>query len=217
MDNQNHGNVARRMSLYRRFGKRGFDIVGAIVILPIVALVSIVVAPVIKINDGGPIFFTGERRGRYGRSFTMYKFRSMHVNAPDRRNTDFSTFNSESDSRVTSVGRVLRATSIDELPQILNVLRGDMSFIGPRPNMTRQRQEDLVEIERKRLEVRPGITGLAQAMYRNAATTSKKYETDAYYVEHLSLGLDLKILAKTVATVAMSKSINSDSRGGLDS
>ncbi|SNU02002.1 Sugar transferase involved in LPS biosynthesis (colanic, teichoic acid) [Ruaniaceae bacterium KH17] len=199
------------MSVYESVGKRALDVAGAIVALPILGAVTVVVAPIIKLSDGGPVFFLGERRGRSGQHFTMYKFRSMRVNAPDLRNSDLSTVNSDSDPRVTRIGRILRATSLDELPQILNVLKGDMSFVGPRPNMTTQTWDELTDLERKRLRVRPGITGLAQASRRNAATSIEKYEIDEYYVDNLSMLLDLRVIGETISAVVASRNINAPS------
>ena len=125
----------------------------------------------------------------------------MYVNAPNLRNADGSTFNSANDPRVTKIGRVMRKTSIDELPQILNVLLGHMSFIGPRPTLAVTPYEQLPEISKKRLQTRPGITGYAQAYYRNSITQQEKYTYDCYYVDHISFVLDLKILLQTVKSV----------------
>lgn len=118
--------------MYKSFFKRLLDFVFALIALPIFALIYIVVAPIVHFTDGGPVFYCGERIGRDGRLFKMYKFRSMRVNAPDIRLSDGSTYNGEDDPRVTKIGKMLRATSIDEIPQILNVLKGDMSLIGER-------------------------------------------------------------------------------------
>lgn len=196
------------MGFYARVGKRVMDVVGAVVALPVVAAATVVVAPLIWADDRGPVFYASQRRGRDGRHFTMYKFRTMTVNAQDLRNADLSTVTSDRDPRVTRVGRILRKTSVDELPQFLNVLLGDMSLVGPRPNMTRQRWEDLTEVERKRVSVRPGITGWSQATVRNSAPTAEKYARDVRYVEELSFGLDLRILAMTVTSVVAAKNIN---------
>ena len=198
---------------YEQAGKRILDLVGAAAALPLLAVSAAVVGTAVHLSDGGPVFYKSERRGRKGKSFEMYKFRSMHVGAPDLRNADHSTVNSNSDSRVTNIGRFLRSTSLDELPQVLNVLKGDMSFVGPRPNMATQELPDLTDVERKRLTVRPGITGLAQAAHRNSIPTAQKYELDARYVDNVSLRMDLTILAKTVVSVACSRNINSPDAG----
>lgn len=197
--------------MYRKYGKRSLDILLGLSTLPIQILVFLVVAPVIKISDGGPIFYNAERRGYQGRIFKMFKYRTMVVDAPDLRNSDFSTVNSKTDSRITRVGRILRKSSLDELPQILNVLKGDMSFIGPRPNLTKKNIADFSDLEHRRLDVLPGITGLAQCEVRNSADICKKYELDVFYVENYSFFLDLKIMLKTIARVLKQKNIYSDS------
>ncbi|WP_270180294.1 sugar transferase [Alkalihalobacillus sp. CinArs1] len=199
--------------MYQTYIKRILDIVVALVALPFVLLIIIIVAPFIYLEDRGPIFYNAERRGLNGKAFKMFKFRSMHVNAPDIRNEDSSTFNSENDPRVTQVGKILRKSSIDEVLQILNVLKGDMSFIGPRPNLTSKAFSSLDEIERKRITIRPGITGYNQAYYRNSIPQREKYINDCYYVDHVSLVLDMKILFKTVGTVLLNKNINTNPSG----
>ncbi|WP_218975384.1 sugar transferase [Tessaracoccus massiliensis] len=184
------------------------DIVASLAALPLFAAVSVVLVPLIRLSDGGPALYVSQRRGMDGRHFTMYKFRTMKVNAPELRNADLSTVTSDSDPRVTKVGRVLRGASLDELPQLINVLKGDMSLVGPRPNLTRQTWDELTDIERKRLRARPGITGWAQAELRNSGTTAEKYMLDARYVDELSFVLDFRILLKTVMSVITAKNIN---------
>ena len=130
----------------------------------------------------------------------MYKFRTMKVNSEDIRNEDGSTFNGENDPRVTRIGKILRKTSLDEVPQILNVLKGDMSIVGPRPDLPEHiEQYDKNEI--RKLEVSPGITGYNQAYYRNSVEWKERIKNDIYYIDHLSFKMDIKILLKTVATV----------------
>lgn len=165
------------------------------------------VGPLIKREDDGPIFYTSQRLGRGMRPFTMYKFRTMRVNAPDIRNADGSTFSAEDDPRVTRIGRILRKTSVDELPQLINVLRGDMSLVGPRPSPlgNESRYDDTF---RRRFEVRPGITGYSQALNRNDDSLEERGRTDAYYVDNRSLALDLSIMLRTVLRVASTRSIN---------
>ena len=134
----------------------------------------------------------------------------MYVNSPDLKNADGSTFNSDNDPRVTKIGRFLRKTSLDEFPQFLNILKGDMSFIGPRPKLFNPNR-DYTKLEgdmKKSFEVRPGVTGYAQAFYRNSITQDEKFHWDAYYAEHLSFGLDMKILFHTVYSVIARKNIN---------
>ena len=119
--------------MYKHFFKRLFDLIIALFALPFVLLLILIMVPLIWLTDRGPTFYNAQRVGLNGKIFKMFKFRSMKVNAPDIRNTDGSTFNSSDDPRVTRIGRFIRKTSIDVIPQILNVLIGDMSFVGPRP------------------------------------------------------------------------------------
>lgn len=165
-------------------------------------------SPIIYLSDPGPIFYNGLRRGRNGRTFKMFKFRSMYVNAPDLRNEDGSTFNSDNDPRVTKVGGIMRKLSIDEIPQLLNVLIGDMSFVGPRPTLATKTYEEIEVERRKRYDVRPGVTGYAQAYYRNSISQEEKYRLDLYYVDHISFVFDVKILIKTIESVLRRKNIN---------
>lgn len=172
----------------------------ALIALPFMLLLLIPIAIAIKIEDGGPVFYCGKRIGKNGKPFRMMKFRSMKVNAPDIRLEDGSTYNAEDDPRVTKIGRFLRKTSIDELPQIFNILAFQMSFIGPRPDPI-DWLEKYREDEKGFLRVRPGITGYNQAYYRNNAEAQLKIENDNYYAEKISFWLDIKIFFKTIQTV----------------
>lgn len=193
--------------MYERYIKRGIDFILALIVLPFVLFIIIILAPVIFISDPGPIFYNGSRRGRNGTPFKMFKFRSMYVNSPDVRNPDGSTFNGYDDPRVTAIGRFMRKTSIDEIPQLLNVLIGDMSFVGPRPTLA-TKSFDEVEVERrKRYDVKPGITGYAQAYFRNSISQEDKFRYDLYYVDHVSFKLDLKIMLQTVFSVIRRENI----------
>ena len=194
--------------MYKHFFKRVFDFVGALILLPFVLLVIIILAPFIWLTDKGPVFYDAERMGKDGRIFKMFKLRSMYVNAPDIRNNDGSTFNSNKDPRVTPIGRILRKTSLDEFPQFINVLLGDMSLVGPRPSLTTTPYSDYDDVRRKRVSVRPGVTGYSQAYYRNSISQEEKFKYDAHYVDNISLWLDIKILFKTVFSVLSSKNIN---------
>lgn len=193
--------------MYSRFVKRLLDICVGIFFLPVVFLFSLVVGILIKIDDGGPVFYHAKRRGYRGKTIRMLKFRSMKVNAPDIRNADNSTFNSENDERVTRVGRFLRKTSIDEIPQLINVLLGDMSLIGPRPDMAGRSYNELTDLEKARLEVKPGITGYSQAYFRNSITAEEKYKHDCYYVKNHSFLLDLRIIFKTISIVLKKQNV----------
>ena len=198
--------------MYKHFFKRLFDIIGALILLPFVLLEIIILAPFIWLTDRGPVFYNAKRAGKNYKPFKMFKLRSMYVNSPDLKNADGSTFNSDDDPRVTPIGRILRKTSLDEVPQFLNILIGDMSFIGPRPKLyNADRSLDSFEGEkRKSFTVKPGVTGYAQAYYRNSITQDEKYHWDAYYADHISFGMDLKILWQTVVSVIKRKNINTE-------
>jgi lipopolysaccharide/colanic/teichoic acid biosynthesis glycosyltransferase len=186
--------------VYRRVVKRLLDIVLSVIALPFVGLVLLVLAPLIYREDKGPVFYNAPRVGKGGRSFTMYKLRSMRVNAPDLKMPDGSTYNGADDPRQTRIGALMRKTSLDELPQVLNVLKGDMSLIGPRPDLAEE--VALYEgDEARKLEVRPGISGYAQVYGRNAIAWRDRLALDGYYVEHQSFALDVRIFFKTFAVV----------------
>lgn len=185
---------------YQIVFKRFVDIVLCLMIIPFVLLITIPVAIAIKAEDGGPVFYKSRRLGKHFKEFNMLKFRSMRVNAPDLRNEDGSTFNSQSDSRVTRIGHFIRETSLDELPQCFNVLLGHMSFVGPRAGDV-ESKDTYEEDEKEKMLVRPGITGYTQAYYRNHLGVREKRLYDAWYAHNVSLWLDIKILFKTVATV----------------
>ena len=195
--------------MYVHFFKRIIDLVFALIALPFVLLIVVVVAPIIWLDDRGPIFYAGKRIGYKGKPFGMLKFRSMKVNAPDIRLEDGSTYNGEDDPRVTRVGRFLRKTSLDEIPQFLNVLVGQMSIIGIRPDPL-DWLEKYDEHERVILTVKPGITGYNQAYYRNGADGAMKLKNDVYYAKNISFGLDLRIFFKTIKTVLFRENINID-------
>jgi len=137
----------------------------------------------------------------------MYKFRSMKMNAPDIRNEDGSTFNSDSDERLTKIGKFLRKTSIDEIPQILNIFKGDMSLVGPRPDLSSQIEFYDVGKELK-FAVRPGLTGYAQIKGRNTISWKEKNQLDRYYVENVSFLLDAKIFFLTIIKIFKAEGVN---------
>ncbi len=186
--------------------KRILDFLLALLLLPLVLLLIAIQAIWIKAEDGGPVFFVSRRTGRYGKPFNMYKLRSMVVDAPDIRLEDGSTYSAADDPRMTSFGKFARKTSLDEIPQIFNILKGDMSFIGPRPDSASY-LDSYTEEERKMLEVRPGITGYNQAINRNAVLTKEKLKNDVYYVENISFWFDIKILFWTVKSTLTRKNI----------
>lgn len=186
--------------------KRLIDIIICLIALPFVLIILIPVAIAIKIEDQGPIFYHSGRIGVGFKEFGMLKFRSMKVNAPDLRNDDGSTFNSNVDPRVTKVGHFLRETSIDEIPQIFNILKGDMSIIGPRPGDI-ESKDTYDNEEKDKLLIRPGITGYTQAYYRNNLGVRDKRLYDAWYAHNVSFMLDIKIFFKTITTVLKRENI----------
>lgn len=186
--------------MYKNVIKRIIGFLFSLIALPFLIIVIVVLTPIIYIDDPGPVFYVSKRAGKYGKIFNMLKFRSMKVNSPNLLNSDGSTYNSASDSRQTRVGRVIRKLSIDELPQILNVLKGDMAWIGPRPVLDSQLLT-FTEEERGKLEVLPGITGYTQAYNRNELQSHDERMMDAWYAKNVSFFLDVKIFFKTIETV----------------
>jgi undecaprenyl phosphate N,N'-diacetylbacillosamine 1-phosphate transferase len=192
--------------MYAHFVKRICDIVIGLVALPFVLLAIIVIAPFVFFEDRGPLFYNAPRIGKGGKPFTMYKFRSMQVDAPDLRMPDGSTYNAPDDPRMTHIGALLRRTSLDEFPQFLNVLIGNMSFIGPRPDV--EEETELYEgDEARKLEVKPGITGYAAAYARNSIPWKERLKLDVYYVDHVSFAFDVRIFFKTIGAVLGQKGI----------
>ena len=180
--------------------KRIIDIIVSIIAMPFLLVFTIVFGILIYIEDKGSIFYRAPRIGRNSKKFYMLKFRSMKVNAPDIRNSDGSTFNSNTDPRVTKIGRFLRMTSLDETAQFINVFKGDMSLIGPRAS-TWDALPTYKPDEIDKMNVRPGITGYTQAYYRNSISVREKRLYDAWYAHNVSFGLDMKIFFKTILTV----------------
>ncbi len=199
--------------MYKHFFKRIIDIIGSLILLPFVLLEIIILAPIIWLTDKGPVFYNANRAGKDYKPFKMFKLRSMYVNSPDLKNPDGSTFNSDNDPRVTPIGRIMRKTSLDEFPQFLNILTGDMSFVGPRPKLYKEGrldESDVTEDMRNSFKVKPGVTGYAQAYYRNSITQEEKFHWDAYYAENISFWMDVKILWQTVVSVLGRKNINTN-------
>ncbi|WP_079528167.1 sugar transferase [Halobacillus hunanensis] len=186
--------------MYRNYIKRILDIIVCILGLIFFLLLYIIIGILIKLEDRGPVFYKVNRIGKDSKSFKMYKFRSMKVNAPLILNADGSTFNGEKDPRVTKIGKFIRETSIDETPQILNVLKGDMSIIGPRASLE-SALETFKSDEIDKMKVRPGITGYTQAYYRNGLSNRQKRLKDAWYANNVHFIFDLKISLKTITTV----------------
>ena len=193
--------------MYILFLKRLIDLIIGLLALPFVLLFVIIIGPLIWLDDKGPVFYKASRIAKGGGIFKMYKFRSMKVNSPDIRMENGDTYNGDDDPRVTKIGQFLRKTSIDEIPQFLNVLIGNMSFIGPRPDMP-----DFLEVYQKEypdiLTIKPGITGYNQAYFRNSIDGAEKMKNDDYYAKHLTFWMDVKIVFKTIKTVLFRENIN---------
>ncbi len=186
--------------MYKMFFKRFFDILISVTGLVITAIIMFIVALAVRIESPGEVIFKQKRIGKNGKVFHIYKFRSMCKNA---EKTGSGVYSDKNDSRVTRVGKFIRATSLDELPQLVNILKGDMSLIGPRPPLTYHPwpYEEYTEHQKKMFAVRPGITGWAQVHGRKQVEWHKRIELNVWYVEHVSFLLDLKILFMTVFKV----------------
>lgn len=199
--------------------KRFFEIILCLSLIPLVVPLSIIIAIAIRLDSPGPIFFVQERVGKGGRLFKMIKFRTMHhnlsedahqrfmkafVNGTAREQEEHKVFKPFRSHDLTVVGRILRKTSLDELPQLINVFRGEMSLVGPRPNVVWE-VEEYHGWHKERLEVLPGITGLAQVRGRSGITFDRIVECDIEYVENQSLKLDLQIMWWTITSVLFGK------------
>lgn len=185
--------------MYRKI-KRLLDIVAAVCALLVLWPLMGVVALLVRCTSKGPAIFRQTRLGKDGKEFQIYKFRSMCVGAEQ---TGTGVYSGKGDARVTKIGRILRATSIDELPQLVNILKGEMSFIGPRPPLTYHPWPlgEYSDEQKRMFEVRPGITGWAQVNGRKEVEWNRRIELNVWYVDHMSLWLDIKILFMTVFKV----------------
>lgn len=186
--------------IYARHLKRPLDVALSGVGLVVLSPVMLATAAAIRFETPGPAIFKQRRLGLHGKEFDIYKFRSMVENA---EHTGSGVYSGKGDARVTKVGRVIRATSIDELPQLVNILKGDMSLIGPRPPLTYHPWpiDQYTPEQRRMFDVRPGITGWAQVNGRKGVEWHRRIELNVWYVDHVSLALDAKILALTVLKV----------------
>jgi len=182
--------------------KRLLDLLVAAALLLLLAPLLLLIALLVRLDSPGPALFCQQRVGRGGVPFAMFKFRSMVIDAPQLGG--YST--AAGDPRITRCGRWLRRTSLDELPQLINVVRGEMSVVGPRPDVPAQRQEYTASEWEQRHRVRPGITGLAQATVRSHAQPGERTALDLRYVQEQSLGLDLRILLLTVRQLLLRRS-----------
>lgn len=180
------------------------DFLVAVILLTVLSPLMLLAATLIAVNRDGPILFKQKRPGKDGKIFTVYKFRTMSTALIDRNGKELSDF-----ERMTRIGKFLRKTSIDELPQLFNIIKGDMSFIGPRPLLTEYLGLYSPE-QMRRHEVLPGISGWAQVNGRNTLTWEQKFAYDIYYVDHYSFLMDMKIFFKTIENVLRQDGINSE-------
>lgn len=187
--------------MYAKYVKRLLDFVISLVAFIILLPIMLVIGIIIKIDSKGPVFFLQERLGKNGKVFKIIKFRTMIVNAENIG--DGLKVKSESDNRITKVGDLLRKTSLDELPQLINVIKGEMALIGPRPPVTYHphKYEDYPENQKQRFTVRPGITGLAQVRVRNSATWDERINIDLEYIQKITFFTDIKIIIETITKV----------------
>ncbi len=180
-----------------------FSFILLLLLLPVFGMISIL----IKLDSRGPVLFTQERAGLYGKPFRIFKFRTMVV---DAENAGTGFYTSKNDSRITVVGKFLRDWSLDELPQLFNILKGDMSIIGPRPTLMYQ-VDEYDEEQRKRLNMKPGVTGWAQVNGRNLLSWPERIKLDIWYVENWTLLLDLKIIFRTFAVIIKREGVYAES------
>lgn len=195
--------------MYRKFLKRWLDVIISFTALVLLSPVLLVTAILVRIKLGAPVIFKQERPGYRGKIFKLYKFRSM----TDKRGEDGKLLPDE--ARLTAFGKKLRATSLDELPEFWNILKGDMSLIGPRPLLVKYLPL-YNAFQRQRHDVRPGLTGWAQVNGRNAISWEERFELDVYYVKHISLWLDIKIILRSIMVVFGHKDINSSTDATME-
>ena len=193
-------NERENHAMYKGFLKRFFDIVLSLIGITVAAIPMLIIVIAIKIDSKGPVIFKQERVGKKGKVFKIYKFRSMCVGAEKMGS---GVYSGKGDARITKVGKFLRATSLDEIPQFFNLLKGDMSLVGPRPPLTYHPWpwDEYTEEQRRMFEVRPGITGWAQVNGRKEVEWNRRIQLNVWYVDHVSLWLDIKILFMTVFKV----------------
>jgi len=198
--------------MFFRFFKRSIDIIGALVGIILLCILLLLIAVLIKFEDPkGTVFFTQKRVGKNGKEFNMYKFRSMVTDAEAKlgellkyNEVEGAMFKMKDDPRITKIGKLIRRTSIDELPQLFNVLKGDMSLVGPRPPLPREVNEYTI-YHKQRLLVKPGCTGVWQASARNSVGFEEMVEMDLYYIRNRSIWFDIKIIFKTIGVLFGSK------------
>jgi len=194
------------MTKFESFIKRCMDILGALIVLFFMWPVLLISAIAVKLDSKGDIFFLQDRVGKDGKLFKIYKFRTMEMGA-EKKGLGFEVV--EEDSRITKVGKFLRRWSIDEFPQLFNVLKGEMSLVGPRPTLKYQ-VDQYDDFQKRRLKVKPGMTGLATVKGRNLLSWNDRIKLDVWYVDNYSVWLDLKILLATFRVVLSGEGIYTD-------
>ena len=195
--------------IYCRYVKRTLDFIFSLLLIFFTLLPMFIIAVIIKSDSSGKAVFKQKRMGRGGRVFVCYKFRTMYKNAPSCKSAaEFI----DRDKYITRVGRILRKTSLDELPQLFNVIKGDMSLVGPRPLICEESEVHSERMSRGIYRLRPGITGMAQINGRNLLRDDEKISKDAYYLENVKIWLDVKILFKTVFKVANGEGVDKTNR-----
>ena len=194
------------MAFYKNYGKRAIDFCISLVMLIIISPLLLIIAIIVKLDSKGPAVFVQERLTLGGRVFKMYKFRTMVVNA---ENIGTGAYSFDHDPRITKAGNILRKLSLDELLQLVNIVKGDMAFIGPRPILTYHpcKYEEYSDEEKTVFTVRPGISGWAQVNGRNSVDWEERFKLNEWYVQHVSLWLDFKIVFMTIAQVFSRKEI----------
>jgi lipopolysaccharide/colanic/teichoic acid biosynthesis glycosyltransferase len=209
MSSRERKNIERSMNFYTRFGKRSLDLGLSLSALLLLAPLLVILALFVRVKLGAPILFRQRRPGLHGKLFTLYKFRTM----TDARDAQGNLFPDA--QRLTAFGRFLRSASLDELPELFNVIKGEMSLVGPRPLLA-QYLERYTPEQMRRHHVLPGLTGWAQVNGRNALTWEQKFELDVWYVEHQSFSLDLKIIFMTAWKIVKREGINQTGQATME-
>ena len=201
--------MIHKRSIYEKYIKRAIDVALSFLAIIVLSPVMFIVAILVRIKLGTPVIFKQERPGLHGNIFTLYKFRTM-TDAKDQNGRLFPD-----EDRMTDFGRRLRAASLDELPELFNILKGDIAFVGPRPLLVKYLSR-YSQRQNRRHEVMPGLTGYAQINGRNSLSWEERFEMDIWYVDHINFILDVKILFKTVSIVLKKDGINSETSATME-